>query len=489
MNRKSLISFKIVLVFLCLIYACGCLAEDKRMPVFAGRFYPADKAELVKLIDGYTTQAARAMPDLADGRPLKALILPHAGYIYSGPTAAYASLVLDKGLFKKVVVMGPDHRVGFSDACISDADAYSTPLGDIPCHPDAKVLRDKYDFFSANELSDNAEHSIEVVLPFFQRYIGKFELIPIVMGPGDIHGYTRAVDSVLDERTLIVASSDLSHFLTYEQAVALDRSTIELILKLKTDELHKKTNRACGMIPIRIICALAREKGWEARLLHYSNSGDTSGPKDSVVGYAAIAFYGGQRMKNGFTDEQGNALLRLARNTIEEYLGVGGGMSEQLKQVLVDDALKEKKGAFVTINIHDNLRGCIGYLEGREPLVDAVKHNAINAAFHDPRFSPLRKAELDKITIEVSILSDPARLSYADSSDLLNKLRPGMDGVIIQLGHAKATFLPQVWDQLPDKEEFLSHLCRKAGLNPFVWKDKNLEVYTYQVQYFEEEGQ
>ena len=144
------------------------------------------------------------------------------------------------------------------------------------------------------------------------------------------------------------------------------------------------------------------------------------------------------------------------------------------------------RGTFVTLTIKGELRGCIGSLEGREPIVDGVRHNAVNAAFHDPRFRPLGRQELDKVTIEVSILSEPQPLAYTDGEDLLGRLRPGTDGVIIRKGYASATFLPQVWEQLPDKEEFLTHLCLKAGLAPDAWRRGDLEVLTYQVQYFEE---
>ncbi len=192
-------------------------------------------------------------------------------------------------------------------------------------------------------------------------------------------------------------------------------------------------------------------------------------------------------MEKQFTKEQGKALVALARKTIQENLGVQIPINPKLIEGLADDALKVKTGTFVTLTIGGRLRGCIGSLEGREPMVDGVRHNAVNAAFHDPRFPALTKKELDKLRIEVSVLTDPKPLAYTDANDLLKKLRPGIDGVIIAQGYASATFLPQVWEQLQDKEEFLAHLCMKAGLSPDAWKGNMLEVRTYQVQYFEEE--
>ena len=191
-------------------------------------------------------------------------------------------------------------------------------------------------------------------------------------------------------------------------------------------------------------------------------------------------------MEKTFSKEQGQALVKLARKTIRERLGVQSEEAGPLSRTLDEDAFQAKQGVFVTLNKNGRLRGCIGYLEPRESVLEAVKHNAVNAAFHDPRFNPVTPSEMDAMQIEVSILTDPKPLEYTDHKDLLAKLRPGIDGVIIRSGYAGATFLPQVWDQLPEKEDFLAHLCAKAGLDANAWKEGNLEVSTYQVQYFEE---
>lgn len=191
-------------------------------------------------------------------------------------------------------------------------------------------------------------------------------------------------------------------------------------------------------------------------------------------------------MDKHFTEEQGMALVALARRTIQDNLGEQAPADPKLAEALADEALKVMAGTFVTLTMKGQLRGCIGSLEAREPLVEGVKHNALNAAFRDPRFSALTKKELANVQVEVSILTEAKPLAYTDSKDLLKKLRPGVDGLIIRQGLAGATFLPQVWEQLPDKEEFLAHLCMKAGLSPDEWKQGKLEVQTYQVQYFEE---
>ena len=189
-----------------------------------------------------------------------------------------------------------------------------------------------------------------------------------------------------------------------------------------------------------------------------------------------------------FTEKQGQLLVKLARKTITEEL-VGrspDAESDSLIPALQDERFQAHCGTFVTLKIEGQLRGCIGNLTSTESVLDGVKRNAINAAFHDPRFSSLSAAELDQTNIEVSILTEPLPLEYQGPRDLIQKLRVIVDGVIIRKGHANATFLPQVWEQLPQPENFLNHLCMKAGLQSDAWKHSELEVLTYQVQYFEE---
>lgn len=190
------------------------------------------------------------------------------------------------------------------------------------------------------------------------------------------------------------------------------------------------------------------------------------------------------------TDVQGMALVALARNTLMAHFGEtsesldDGSLQERLR----DSRLKEKGAIFVTLKIGNSLRGCIGSLSATASILAGVKENALHAAFHDPRFPPLQKKELDAVHIEVSVLSEPIPMSYTDADALLAKLQPGVDGVIIEKGTARATFLPQVWEQLPTPESFLSNLCVKAGLPANAWQTDTLTVQTYQVQYFEETG-
>jgi AmmeMemoRadiSam system protein B/AmmeMemoRadiSam system protein A len=480
-----LVSFLSIIFLFSAVFPPGAYAGEIRRCIAAGTFYPDSSSMLNQLIENYTEVAAKTSVGLPEDIQIRAVIIPHAGYVYSGLTAAHAANAIRTSTFSKVIVMGPDHRIGFKNACISSVDAYETPLGLLRLHDDANRLRQEFNIFQAIEASDRYEHSIEVVLPFLQYCLGDFTFIPIVMGPGGMDIYVSAIESVMDDKTLLVASSDLSHYLRYDHAVKTDKETIEMIVNLREDALLKNENRACGIVPIRVVVSLARRRGWKAILVHYSNSGDTAGSKDRVVGYAAIVFYGGP-MEKTFDDKQGQALVKLARRTIQQQLGIEAPGSDVQDQSLVDDAFQTKRGVFVTLNMNGQLRGCIGSLESRESVVEGVKHNAVNAAFHDPRFRPVKRAEMDDMDIEVSILSEPKPLEYTDYHDLLKKIRPGVDGVIIKYGMSGATFLPQVWEQLADKEEFLSHLCAKAGLHAYAWKDHKLEVLTYQVQYFEE---
>ena len=469
-------------------------AESVRRPVFAGRFYNSDPSGLAKDIDYLTRKAWKTRIQIPKYKTLRAVVMPHAGYMYSGWTAAHAAHVLSSVNYSKVFLIGPYHRGGIKSAAICNATAYETPLGVISLHKDVEKLRRQPNLFQSMPVNRDQEHSLEVILPFLKRYIGEFQLVPVMVGYGHVSRLAKALESIIDNDTLLVISSDLSHYLPYAEAVDRDRETIDALLNLKSNILIGSDNRACGRMPLLILTEIARRHRWQPVLLHYSNSGDTAGDRSRVVGYAAIAYFGdGSMIKNDssdaqFSEAQGQVLVALARRTIADKLGVGAPESsaDGLLADLQDDRFKLHCGTFVTLKIKGRLRGCIGSLTASETVLNGVKRNAVNAAFHDPRFSPLSKDELDRTEIEVSILSEPRPLAYRDGLDLITKLRAHVDGVIVRKGHASATFLPQVWEQLPGPEDFLTHLCLKAGLPADAWQNSELEVSTYQVQYFEE---
>jgi MEMO1 family protein len=489
--------FITVTVFLwCPIISSGTSFSDVRDPIWAGKFYPANRKDLAWMIHRLIDEAEQHSTGLQrPNRRLRALMMPHAGYAYSGATAAHAVLAIVPDRFGRVVLLGPDHRVGFSNASFTRASHWRTPLGVVPIGDFNPMRKGWPELFATVAASDRQEHSLEVTLPFLQARLNRFELIPVVLGPCNVEKMGQAIATLLhDPQTLLVVSADLSHYLPYDAAVRRDRETLDRILSLDPRWHKDQDNRTCGRYPVGVLLELAREQHWQPLLLHYSNSGETAGNKAAVVGYGAVAFYGDERMQNqtdnrqSLTIEQGIALVALARQTLVHHFGETTEPVDRhrLETLLSDQALQAHCGTFVTLKIDNQLRGCIGNLSATVPIPVGVRDNALNAAFHDPRFSALRKKELDEVHIEVSVLSEPIPLVYNDTDDLLARLRPGIDGVIIKKGFASATFLPQVWDQLPQPELLLSHLCAKAGLPAEQWREGDLEVQVYQVQYFEE---
>ncbi len=465
-----------------------------RKPAVAGAFYPGDQKDLEKMVDGYLDKAG---PPAV--KNLRGLISPHAGYPYSGPVAAFGYKLLEGHDFRTVVILAPSHRVAFRGASIPDADGYETPLGKIPISPKAAKLA-KIEPFVLSPASGRGsphgqEHSLEVQLPFLQRTLKNFSIVPIVFGRVDPEQVAKALEKIIDERTLIVASSDLTHYLPYDEANRLDKQCCEAICSGKPDQIEERN--ACGRGPILALMAIAKDKGWKARLLDYRNSGDTSGNKrGGVVGYASIAFYRpngataekpaetAAAVKNEFSPAQRKYLLDLARKTVDSVVKTG-----KLPEVDKDDVpeeFKKTRACFVTLKKRGQLRGCIGSIMPREPLWESVLHMARSAATEDPRFRPVKPDELKDVHIEISVLTVPKELKYDSPADLLKKLRPNVDGVVLSVGRNQSTYLPQVWEQLPDKEEFLSHLSKKAGLRPNAWKVDKPTILVYQAEAFEE---
>jgi hypothetical protein len=483
--------------WLLLALLAGLPADDAgaehRPAAWAGRFYPAADGELRAWIDTLRSQAGSRVASpalLPEAGRLRALIMPHAGYRYSGLTAAHGALALAGSAPATVMLLGPDHRVGLRGVAVGRASSYETPLGSVVLSPLAERLLQQGPPFMVHAGAEREEHSLEVVLPFLQHGLPPFALLPLIVGQVEPRRLADTLEPLLDERALLVVSSDLSHFLDQEQALARDSQSIAAILALDEHALAHIDNSACGVMPIRALLTLASRHHWQPQLLHRSTSADAGGERQRVVGYAAIAFYGDPAMTTDpasalqLSPEQGQRLVRLARRTIAESLGQRPAQS--------DDALRESlfdtpRATFVTLTKAGALRGCIGSLAASQALREGVRDNALNAAFHDPRFRPLQADELETVAIEVSVLTEPQSLPYRDGDDLLTRLRPEVDGVIIRQGGRSATFLPQVWAQLPRPEEFLSHLCRKAGLPADAWRQGALQVQTYQVQCFHEE--
>jgi AmmeMemoRadiSam system protein A len=247
-----------------------------------------------------------------------------------------------------------------------------------------------------------------------------------------------------------------------------------------------KGQEACGKDPILTLMYLAKSKGWHVRMLDYRNSGDTSGQKSRVVGYGAVAFYAPSKTAENFSPEERKWMLELARKALKE--SVTAGNLPQVAPAGVAAKLTDAKGCFVTLTENGALRGCVGNILPAGPLYRAIMSNAQNAALRDHRFMPVQASELDRIEIEVSVLTEPEPLDFKDSQDLLDRLQPGEDGVILKIGDRMATYLPQVWEQIPDKQEFLRSLAVKAGCAGDAWKTGPTSVAIYHVEAFKESG-
>jgi len=447
-----------------------------RPAAVAGMFYPAAPRELAREVDDMLAHSATS--GLAPGFP-KALIVPHAGYVYSGSVAAeaYDRLRPARGIVRRVVLLGPCHRVPVRGLALPEASAFATPLGQVPIDREAIESLAGLPQVVVSSAVHAEEHALEVQLPFLQRVLGEFSLVPLAVGAATPEQVAEVIDRLWGgAETLIVISSDLSHYHPYEEARAIDRGTTEAILDYSTEIDHEQ---ACGATPIAGMLLAAKRHRLKVELLDLRNSGDTAGGRGRVVGYAAFAFWDGAQ---SFAEEHGRTLLDIARNSIEAALGVS-----ELKLLPDEPWLKPAHATFGTLTRNGRLRGCIGSLEAHRPLGEDVRHNARAAALSDPRFPPLTSEELASTRIEVSLLSTPKLLAFADHADLMAQLRPGEDGLILEYGEARGTFLPQVWDSLPDPEQFVAELKRKAGLSPGVSTAK-CRIQRYRVLKWKEDG-
>ena len=425
-----------------------------RPAAVAGMFYPRDTRELerevAELIDGVENLAPRF------GHP-KALIVPHAGYVYSGPVAAraYDELAAARGVVQRVVLLGPVHRVAVRGLALPGAEAFDTPLGRIPVDAEAVRMLAPFRQVVTSTAAHAMEHSLEVQLPFLQKMLGEFSLLPLAVGDARPQEVREVIERLWGgPETLFVLSTDLSHYHAYEAARAIDRATLSRIAGFDTDINHEE---ACGATPLNGFLAAAKARGLSMRLLGACNSGDTAGGKDRVVGYCAFALYEGARVS---LDAAGEALLAIARAAIGHRLGVHG----EPPRIDVAPWLARPGASFVTLMLDAKLRGCIGSLAASRRLGEDVAENAQAAALRDPRFAPLTPGEWPRCEVEVSVLSPAKPLRFADEAQMLAQIRAGEDGVILEHEGRRATFLPQVWESLPEKPRFLEELMRKAGI-------------------------
>ena len=479
--------------------------QNIRKPAVAGQFYPAGKKELSTMIDGYLKQATTSNITSAP----RIVIAPHAGYVYSGAVAAFAFKGLRNSGYKRVVLIGRSHQQYFAGVAVDSNEAWATPLGNVPVDKDFIAQLQKHDSeIISNVFVHQEEHALEAELPFLQTVLGDgIKIIPLLFGDNKaatITGLVSALTQVIDEKTVAIVSSDLSHYPTYEQANKLDRETIEAILQLdeiKFDQISRQAEAgdwpgvatlACGQPAIDAAILLAKQMGLNAVLLKYANSGDTaSETKNRVVGYAAIGFYGAGGRSEAPSQKEGASLLpelltkeeqvialRIARQTLEAAFAK---KAYQLPNGL-PEIFQEKRGVFVTFKKQGELSGCIGNFTPDISLAQNIQVMASEAAFNDPRFLPLEKSELKDMAIEISVLSDMQKITDP------NLIEVGKHGVYVKKGRQSGVYLPQVASELGwNKEQFLNSLCEeKAGLNRDCWKDGTTELYIFTAQVFNE---
>lgn len=466
----------------------------------AGVFYPADPATLTRMMDG---MLARASVSEVEGRILAA-VAPHAGYEYSGPVAACTYAALKGRKYARVVVVAPSHYEAFEFTSVYDGDGYVTPLGTIPV--DAQFARDLAKIDPSMQISERghvttgqgAEHAIEVQLPWLQHMLGSFMLVPVVMGNQTYESSLalgKALARLIQERgrqgaekmqglsggTLIVASSDLSHYHTSGEAEEIDRQTLKAIETW--DYLNMSRNfksrawEACGGAPIVAAMIAAERMGADrARVLHYANSGDVSGDRGHVVGYGAGIFIKSEsgnatEIPFSLNEEEEKTLLELAQNAVERAV-----RNNTLFQphATGDRALDRNCGAFVTLMEAGKLRGCVGYTAAAQPLYRTVRDTATLAALRDPRFPPVTEDELPQLQYELSVLSSLMKV------DDIGRIEMGKHGLLIRNGNREGLLLPQVpvehhWD----RTRFLQETCLKAGLAPDCWKHGDTEIFCF----------
>lgn len=445
-----------------------------RMPVVAGQFYPSDAATLKTDIDAFLRQAP------AGGNKPAALIVPHAGYVYSGAVAAEGFKLVQGRQYDSVVIIGVSHHVDWDGISVYDKGYFRTPLGDVPVDVDlAKQFENASSKISFYEPAHAQEHSVEVEIPFLQRAIPDLKIVPMVVGrpsAENIQALADALSKVLVGRdVLVVVSSDLSHYYDYDTAVRLDTNFLDSVKILDAQGLSGKiaarTAEACNYGGVLALLLAAPNLGiGTANLIDYKNSGDTAGDKNSVVGYGAVALY---RPLPAYKQE----LLKIARQSIEGYLATGKVPTFEIRY----DEMKERKGDFVTLTENGQLRGCIGYTQPVLPLWQAVSETAVKAAVEDPRFIPVQASELSSIKMEISILSP---LTEAD----LSKLMVGTHGLMMSDGLRGGLLLPQVpldfgWTE----EQFLQQTCNKAGMSTDCWKSPSVKTYWFTADVFSEE--
>ncbi|MCK4535151.1 MAG: AmmeMemoRadiSam system protein B, partial [Syntrophobacterales bacterium] len=390
--------------------------DNVRKAVIAGTWYPGDPAQLKADIERYLRSARVAD---VDGKVV-GLVVPHAGYMYSGQVAACAYKAVQGNEFDSVILIGPSHRAHFKGASIYNGEGYRTPLGVMPVDTSLAWEIVSYSNGMVSLVPDDSspENALEIQVPFLQVVLSDIPFVPVLMGTQDMDTCRALADAIIkavgDKRVLVIASSDFSHYHGYDKAVEMDSAALGHIEKMDIEEFLRSLEsgkcEACGAGAVIVTMMVVRTMGADrGRVLEYMNSGDVTGDKSGVVGYAAVVFYevAGDSMKerevagDELTKQERELLLRIARKSIQS--GFAGGKMPHFK--IESSTLEKKMGAFVTLKKRGRLRGCIGIIEGKKPLYETVEEIAQAAAFKDPRFRPVKEDEFEGLDIEISALT------------------------------------------------------------------------------------
>jgi len=498
------VSFILMTLTIPLMNINGQEAGNDRQPAVAGSFYPAGSEKLKSELSGYFS----SLKNIHTGNRVRAMILPHAGYVYSGHTAAagFAAIPEDSE-YDNIFLIGVSHRYSFEGAAVFTSGNMVTPLGTVPVNSalgDELVRKSKW--FIEMDDAHKVEHSLEVQLPFIQFHFSKTPLVvPVLLGTRN----TTMLDLIASElspyfndRNLFIISSDFSHYPSYSEAVRADKLTSDAILtgdpdiflktirEVEASGIDNLSTAMCGWTAALVLLYLTEEDGSLIfRNVEYRNSGDSPhGDRDQVVGYNAIVVDEKPPVTHkmapmdefSLTADEKRTLLGIARESISAKLK--GTKPRSVDPAKLTPRLKEPLGAFVTITIDGNLRGCIGRFTSPDPLSEVVATMALEAAFDDPRFSPLSSAEYPDIHLEISVLGPMVRITD------ISQIKIGKHGIYLKKGIRSGTLLPQVASERGwSVTEFLGYCAHdKAGIGWDGWKDKDTEIYIYEAYVFGE---
>lgn len=452
------------------------MSDRIKLPDVGDVFYPKQPDALAAMLDRVLAGAP------ADAVTPKAVIVPHAGYRFSGEIAArgWSLLGRRRGEIRRVVLFGPAHRMAFDGMAVLAVTHWQTPLGRLATDADAMATALRCPDVQALDAPFLREHSLEVQLPFVQRALGDVTVLPVLVGRAQAASVARLMDALWGgPETAIVVSSDLSHFHDYDAARVLDAGTTAMIERAAPERIGSR--EACGHLAVRALIAHARLRDLRITALDVRNSGDTVGEPSRVVGYGTYAFEYAHAAR--LPDSARARLLEAARASLREGPGGHGPPSAALHpadarraDIEPTDAdltdaplLRAQRNTFVTLEIDGRLRGCIGSLRPHRGLAEDVCVNAGKAAYADPRFAPLDPGDIDRLQVSVSVLSHPRPIPADSEERLIEQLRPDTDGLILADGERSALFLPSVWRSLPDPRLFVRQLRRKAGLPEQGW--------------------